>query len=143
MEGVDADLIDFIKQMAQVDPARRISAREALRHEWLVGPLLGYWAVAGIEWRPAEEKPGKQVECEIVREKSIETVDDDPIEELQGDPKIPRFYDFSGLPDDESTEDPDEEVSLVYLESSPTKPLPMIDLTAQEDVPVTINHADS
>ena len=143
LEGVDADLIDFITQMVQVDPVRRISAREALRHDWLVGPLLGYWAVAGIEWRPAEEKPGKQVEREIVPEKSIEIVDNDPIEEIQAEPKIPRFSNFLELPDDESVEDPDEEVSLVYLGSSPTKPLPMIDLTAQEDVPVKVNHADS
>jgi len=143
MEGVDADLVDFIMRMVQVDPARRISAREALRHEWLIGPLLGYWAVAGIEWRPAEN-PEKQVGSEIVQEKSIEIADEDPIQDIQGEPQIPRFYDFAKLPDeDESIEDPDEEVSLVYLESSPTKPLPMVDRTAQEDVPVTINHANS
>jgi hypothetical protein len=109
-----------------------MSAKDALIHEWLIGPLLGYWAVAGIEWRPVEEQTK---ECEIVQKKSIDLVEEKVVvkEENQG---ILRFYDFSKLQDDndddDPIEDPDEEVSLVYTESSPTKPLPFINHTAQD-----------
>jgi serine/threonine protein kinase len=53
-DGVDPALTDFIMRMVELDPVRRLSAREALRHEWIVGPMLGYWAVVGVEWTQPE-----------------------------------------------------------------------------------------
>jgi serine/threonine protein kinase len=53
-EGVEPVLVDFIMRLVHLDPTRRVSAREALRHEWIVGPMLGYWAVLGMEWKEPE-----------------------------------------------------------------------------------------
>lgn len=124
MDSTDPDLIDFIMRMCRVDPTKRMSAREALRHDWLVGPLLGYWAVAGIKWVPPEGGTGQEETRDAVPEKTMESV------EMQ-ERRLPRFYDFTNSRDDDDIEESDEEVSLVYAGSSP---VPFLDLTAQEEV---------
>ena len=68
-EGVDPDLIDFVMRMLTLDPEERISARDALRHEWLVGPLLGYWASLGVQWTSIERSGHSwQRRIEVMRE---------------------------------------------------------------------------
>jgi serine/threonine protein kinase len=132
MNGAGPDLVDFIMRMCQIDPTRRISAREALRRDWLVGPLLGYWAVAGIEWVPPEGRTGQEETRDNARERSIERAETPAMTEER---RVPPFYDFSNSLGDDDIEESDEEVFLVCAESSSTKPLPFLDLTAQEEVP--------
>jgi serine/threonine protein kinase len=122
-EGVDSELIDFIMRMLHLDPEKRISARDALRHEWLVGPLLGYWAVLGVERKAADnqergwQRPVDAAKREIVKSRtSTPEMRESPAVER----KLPAVYDFSTMED----EDDNEEVSFVYAGSSPTKPLP-------------------
>ena len=128
-EGVDPDLIDFIMRMLTLDPEKRISARDALKHEWLVGPLLGYWAALGVEWTPLERRDQS---CQ----RPVQVTRDEPIESqlstlehtnvlFEQARKRPPLYDFSTIEDDE---DDNEEVSLVYTASSPTT-LPFINDT--------------
>ena len=124
-EGVGSELSDFIMGMLRLDPEKRISARDALRHEWLVGPLLGYWAMLGVEWKAAEvfepewQRPAVTKEREMAESRtSTSEVSDSPIVEKRRPPPI---YDLSTMEDDEED---NEEVSFVYAGSSPTKPLP-------------------
>ena len=119
-EGVNSELIDFIMKMLDLDPEKRISARDALRHEWLVGPLLGYWAVLGLEWSAADkhEPPTDTAERELIesRTPNPETRNSPPVEH-----KSLPIYDFSKMEDEE---DDNEDVSFVYAGYSPTKSLP-------------------
>lgn len=127
-EGVDPDLIDFIMRMLKLDPEKRISARDALRHEWLVGPLLGYWATLGVKWTPLETRDQSwQRPVEVVREDSFESQSLTPDGNISSEPKrkFTPLYGFSIMEYDDEEEE--EEVSLVYTASSPTKPLPFIE----------------
>ncbi|ODQ50160.1 kinase-like protein [Saitoella complicata NRRL Y-17804] len=45
----DTQLVDFICGLMEVDPDKRFSARQALGHPWIVGPLLGVWSIVGVE----------------------------------------------------------------------------------------------
>jgi len=127
-EGVDSELSDFIMGMLKLDPEKRISARHALRHEWLVGPLLGYWAVLGVEWKVTEaresewQRPADTAKREIIESRtSTPKISESPIAERRMAPA----YDFSTMKEEEvEVEEDNEEVSFVYAGSSPTKPLP-------------------
>jgi serine/threonine protein kinase len=159
-DGVDPALADFIMRMVELDPVRRLSAREALRHEWVVGPMLGYWAVVGAEWTQPEvkdpmwQRPENQNELSenIRRDTSVESSPKDvaavkePVDGIKRDISVesgsstpeegyaspesarkhPPFYDFSAMQDPEE-EDMEEVSQIVYLGSSPTKPLPYTD----------------
>jgi serine/threonine protein kinase len=123
-EGVDSELSEFIMGMLNLDPEKRISARDALRHEWLVGPLMGYWAVLGMEWKAADaresewQRPADTAKREIVE---LRTLTPEISESLIAEKKGPsQIYDFSTLEE----ENDDEEVSFVCAGSSPTKPIP-------------------
>jgi serine/threonine protein kinase len=142
-EGVDPELIDFIMRMLNLEPERRISARDALKHEWLVGPLLGYWAALGVEWVPLEKRDQvwqRPVEKQLRRE-SLESSSSVPENHTPPDlaRKLPPLYDFSAMQDDEDEAD---EVSFVHTVSSPTKSLPPNSLRtspfveADEQVPI-------
>lgn len=122
-EGVDSELIDFIMRMLNLDPEKRISARDALKHEWLVGPLLGYWAVVGVEWKAVDnQEQGWQRPADTAK-RIAESRTSTP--EMRESPaverRLPPIYDFSMMEDEE---DDNEEVSFVYAGSSPTKPIP-------------------
>ncbi|BFZ65063.1 hypothetical protein YB2330_006226 [Saitoella coloradoensis] len=45
----DPQLVDCICGLMEVDPEKRFSARQALGHPWIVGPLLGVWSILGVE----------------------------------------------------------------------------------------------
>jgi serine/threonine protein kinase len=157
-ENVDPELIDLIMSMVHLDPEKRISAREALRHEWLVGPLLGYWAVLGVEWQPQE--PREQA-CQrnplldnLAREISIDSRSSTP-EGLMSPEKVldkshaetvkrlPLLYDFTKM--EEDLEDLEDEVSQIIYES-PTRPLSLdlstkrtlVDLSVLDDPDVQV-----
>ena len=127
-EGVGSDLIDFIMRMLNLQPENRISAKDALRHEWIVGPLLGYWTVLGFDWTSSEfrERRWERPVEKVVREQSIDSQSSSPDGHVSQTPvqALPPLYDFSKIEDDEDCTD---EVSLVYSGSSPTKPLPFIE----------------
>lgn len=132
-EGVDPDLIDFIMRMLTLEPEKRISARDALKHEWLVGPLLGYWAALGVEWTPLERKDqASQRSAQVMRDESI-TSQLPALEHTNVLPeqqrKRPPMFDFSNIDDDED----DDEVSLVYTASSPTTHIPFINHTENNE----------
>ena len=123
-EGVDSELSDFIMNMLKLDPEKRISARDALRHKWLVGPLMGYWAVLGVEWKAADaresgwQRPADTSKRDIVELRTLAPeISESPIAEKDGPPPI---YDFSTMEEEED----EEEVSFVYTGSSPTKSIP-------------------
>src|SRR5579859_4639960 len=100
-EGVDTELIGFILRMVEHDPEKRMTAREALQHEWIVGPLLGYWAVLGIEWNAGEiEETWQRPVPTTKRNESVESKSSAP--ELRSSPerKKPPIYDFSTMNDD-------------------------------------------
>ena len=123
-EGVDSGLIDFIMRMLNLDPEKRTSARDALKHEWLLGPLLGYWAVLGVEWKAADNQGrGWQRSADTANREVVESRTSTP--EMRESPaverRLPPIYDFSTMEDEE---DDNEEVSFVYAGSSPTKPIP-------------------
>jgi serine/threonine protein kinase len=126
-EGVDSDLIDFIMRMLTLDPEERISARDALRHEWLVGPLLGYWASLGVEWTPLQRRDQSwQRPVEVIREQSIESQSmPERHASSKSEQKLPPLYDFSTIEDEDA--DDEEEVSLVWTASSPTKHLSFVE----------------
>jgi serine/threonine protein kinase len=133
-ENVDPDLIDFIMRMLTLDPDKRISARDALKHEWLVGPLLGYWAALGAEWTPIERSGHSwQRRKEVMREEreTFESKSSLPESNVSSESvrKLPPMYDFSTIEDDDDGDC--EEVSLVYTTSSPTKPLPFVGLQSK------------
>jgi len=125
-EGVDSELIDFIMRMLNLDPEKRISARDALRHEWLVGPLLGYWAIVGVEWKAVDNQEQEQQEwqrpTDTAKREAVESRTWTP--EMRESPaverRLPPIYYFSTMEDEED----DNEVSFVYAGSSPTKPIP-------------------
>jgi serine/threonine protein kinase len=129
-EGVDSELIDFIMRMLELDPEKRITAGNALRHEWLVGPLLGYWAAIGVEWIPMErrnqswQRPVERIIRDVSESQSSSPEGHVSPETVR---KLPPLYDFS-MEDDEE----DEEVSFVFSGSSPTKPLPF---SEQQSIP--------
>jgi serine/threonine protein kinase len=123
-EGVDSELIDFIMRMLNLDPEKRISARDALRHKWLVGPLLGYWAVVGVEWKAVDnQEQGWQRPADTPKPEAVESRTSTP--EMRQSPaverRLPPIYDFSMM---EDVEDDNEDVLFVYAGSSPTKPIP-------------------
>lgn len=133
-ENTDPELIDFIMRMLHLDPEKRMSASDALRHEWLIGPLLGYWAVLGVDPRTQhkEEDWQRQRAPDILsREISTESrsstpeghsspavLDKSPAAQTR---RLPPLYDFTRL--EFKDEDLEDDVSqLIY--DSPTKPLP-------------------
>jgi serine/threonine protein kinase len=120
-EGVDPDLIDFIMRMLTLDPVKRISARNALRHEWLVGPLLGYWAALGVEWTPlARRDQSWQRPVRVMGDGSVASqlpkLEHPNVLSQQARRRDPSY----GFPTTEDDEDDNEEVSLVCMASSPT-----------------------
>jgi serine/threonine protein kinase len=134
-EVFDLELIDFIMRMLNLDPEKRISARDALRHEWLVGPLLGYWAALGVEWTPLERRHQSwRRPVEVIHEKSVESLSSTLEGNVGSVRKLPPLYDFSAIQSDEDDGvDDNEEVSLVYAGASPTKPLPYVHVPSHLD----------
>jgi serine/threonine protein kinase len=139
-DGVGPALIDFIMRMVELNPAQRISAREALRHEWIVGPMLGYWAVVGVEWTQPEirnimwKRPENQptLEEDHPRERS-------PVLGLESFPPMKR----NGTVESEnvSVENVQRGGSVQSTSSSPEghvesisrKPPPLYDFSAMQD----------
>lgn len=138
-ENVDPELIDFIMRMLHLDPEKRISASDALRHDWLIGPLLGYWAVLGVE--PPTERKEENWQRQrpldtLTRDISIESRSSTPEGHsspavapavvgkstiIQTKKRLPPVYDFTKVESED--EDLGDEVSQIIYES-PTKPLP-------------------
>jgi serine/threonine protein kinase len=134
IEGVDAELIDFIMRMLNLNPTKRISAKDALRHEWLVGPLLGYWAALGIQWTEADVSQRRVIEDPLKTERTEEILVESVKRrssalDVNSSPFLPQkeppLLDFASLPDDEDENDNDE-LPIVQTVSSSTKPLPYI-----------------
>jgi len=133
-EGVDPELSNFLLCMLDLNPTTRVTARDALRHEWIVGPLLGYWAVLGFGGKDEKtlsdettENTSVKDEIEAVEDESLPSAPMDDLSIRRNGP--PRLYDFSR---DEDEEEEDE----VILTSSPTRPLPFIDTNPKPVEPV-------
>jgi serine/threonine protein kinase len=139
-EGVDDELIDFIMRMLSLDPRKRISAKDALKHDWLVGPLLGYWAALGMEWTLSDESRKLPHLDEVLKEGAekplITSVEQ--MEFLSSPPKpkdhffpilprkLPPLLDLANLSDDEElANDNESDASITEISvSSSTKPIP-------------------
>jgi serine/threonine protein kinase len=46
-KGVDPELIDFISRLVELNPEKRLSAREGLHHDWIVRPSFGHLGLNG------------------------------------------------------------------------------------------------
>jgi serine/threonine protein kinase len=143
-EGVDAELIDFIMRMLELDPEKRITAREALRHEWLLGPLLGYWAALGVEWINPEndERSMRRMNSNMMTGESVESRSSSPKPPVS--PKLekatPRMVDFSAKEMMDEDEDEDEVFQMRHADSTPVKPpVNIVQMEPDEQVwPVSI-----
>ena len=136
-ENIDPELIDLIMQMLHLDPEKRISAREALRHEWIVGPLLGYWAVLGVQWQSPELKEQMRQRNQpldnLTEEICVDSRSSSPerhmspekiVKQSTAEPmkRLLPLYDFTKMVEDE--EDLEDEVSQIIYES-PRRPIPL------------------
>jgi serine/threonine protein kinase len=133
-EGVDAELIDFIMRMLELDPEKRVTARDALRHEWLLGPLLGYWAALGVEWNnpEIEARSVRRMDNPLMTGESVETKSSSPKPLVS--PQPPRtapLCDF--LAQEEEEEDKDEVFQFHHPDGTPVKPEPLIEMPLEPD----------
>jgi serine/threonine protein kinase len=132
-EGVDAELIDFVMRMLELDPEKRVTARDALRHEWLLGPLLGYWAALGVEWNnpEIEDRSVRRMNNALMTGESVETKSSSPKPLVSPPPRAAPLGDFSAQEEEE--EDKDEVFQFHHPDGTPVKPEPQMEILLEPD----------